>query len=141
MSNSPASEPPTWFWIVTAVTMNEKFFEPSRSAMSAIDASICRPRLASASTRWNSFFAGSCASSTIVWIPCLKLWPAFSDAATAISRSGSCSSNAFRRFLALCMTNRIGIDAPIRNAPSRKMPLRPITETRKPTASPDSRMM
>ena len=35
MSKRPASEPPTWFWIVTAVTMNAKFFEPSRSAMSA----------------------------------------------------------------------------------------------------------
>ena len=88
--------------------MNAKFFEPSRSAMSASAASIGRPRLASASTRWNSFLDGSCASSTSVWMPCLKLWPALSDAATAISRSGSCSSNAVSRLRAFRQTKPMG---------------------------------
>ena len=42
MSNSPASEPPTWRWIVTAVITNAKFFEPTRSAISA-SAVVHRP--------------------------------------------------------------------------------------------------
>ncbi len=54
MSKRPASEPPTWRWIVTAVIANSKFFEPTRSAISASASSIGRPRPVSVSTRLNS---------------------------------------------------------------------------------------
>ena len=54
MSNRPASEPPIWRWIVTAVITNVKFFEPTRSAMSASASSIGLPSCVSVSTRLNS---------------------------------------------------------------------------------------
>ena len=73
MSKSAASEPPTWRWIVTAVITNEKFFEPTRSAISPSESSIGRPSCVSVSTRLNSRAAGSMPSSTTDWIPWRKL--------------------------------------------------------------------
>ena len=56
---------------------------------------------ASVSTRLSSLLAGSRPSSTTLCRPCLKLWPAFSDAASVISRSGSWFSNAVDALVAL----------------------------------------
>ena len=83
-----------------------KFFEPIRSAVSESASSIGRPRRVSVMTRPSSLLAGSWPSSTIVWMPCLKLWPALSEAASVTSRSGSWSSKAFIRRFALNETNR-----------------------------------
>ena len=54
MSKRPASEPPIWRWIVTAVITNVKFSEPTRSAMLASASSIGLPSCVSVSTRLNS---------------------------------------------------------------------------------------
>ena len=89
MSNRPASEPPTCRWMFTAVITKEKFFEPMRSAVSCSAASIGRPSCVSVRTRRSSLAAGSWPSSTTLWIPCLKLCPAFREAAIVISRSGN----------------------------------------------------
>ena len=97
MSKRPASEPPIWRWIVTAVITKEKFFEPTRSAMSTSASSMGLPSCVSVRTRLNSLAAGSAPSSTTDWMPWRKLWPAFSEAASVISRSGSWFSNRFTR--------------------------------------------
>ena len=57
--------------------------------MSPSASSSGRPRPASVSTRCNSSLAGGCASSSTAWSPCLNEWPAFSEAAIVVSRSGS----------------------------------------------------
>ena len=101
MSKMPARLPPTWRWIVTAVMTKRRFFEPTRSAISASAPSIGRPRRVSVRTRLNSLAAGPAPSSTTAWIPCRKLWPALSDAASVVSTSGSWSSIAARRRLRL----------------------------------------
>ena len=111
-SNRFASEPPTWRWMVTAVMVNSKFFEPTRSDMSLSASSIDRPSPVSVSTRLNSADAGGCPSSTTAWSPCLNEWPAFSDAAIVISRSGSCVSNAASLRRIRCQTTMYGTNAP-----------------------------
>src|ERR671936_563888 len=85
MSKRPASDPPTWRWIVTAVIANSKFFEPTRSAMSASASSIGRPRDVSVRTRFSSWSAGGWPSSTTACRPCLNECPAFSEAADALA--------------------------------------------------------
>ena len=89
---------------MTAVITKEKFFEPIRSAVSASASSIGRPSRVSVMTRPSSVLVGSWPSSTIVWMPCLKLWPAFSEAAIVTSMSGSWSSKAAIRRRALNAT-------------------------------------
>ena len=89
-----------------------KFFEPTRSAISRRESSIGRPSRASVITRLNSAAAGGWPSSTTFWIPCRKLWPALSEAASVISRSGSWFSNAASLRFAFSQTTTNGTDAP-----------------------------
>jgi hypothetical protein len=77
-----------------------------RSAVSASASSIGRPSWVSVITRPSTLLAGSWPSSTTVWIPCLKLCPALSEAARVTSRSGSWFSNAFIRRRALKETQQ-----------------------------------
>jgi hypothetical protein len=105
--------------MVTAVITNEKFLEPSRSEVSARASLIGRPSFVSVMTRPSSLLAGSWPSSTTVWIPCMKLWPALSEAASVTSRSGSWSSKALIRLRALNHTQPYGSSAPTANATSR----------------------
>ena len=101
MSISPARLPPTWRWIVTAVMTKSKFFEPTRSAIScerllhrAAEARLGEHALELLARRRPALVGDVCR-------PCRKLWPALSDAASVISRSGSCFSNACVRRLRL----------------------------------------
>jgi hypothetical protein len=113
MSKSPASEPPTWRWIVTEVITKSRFLEPTRSHISLSASSMALPSRVSVSTRLNSSEAGGWPSSTTLWIACRKLCPAFSEAAIVIRRSGSWSSNAFRRRRALNQTKTTGSERPM----------------------------
>ena len=138
MSKMPAMLPPTWRWIVTAVTTKETFFEPIRVAISASASSIGRPSRVSVSTRLNSLLAGGWPSSTTAWIPWRKLWPAFSEAASVTSRSGSWSSIAASRRFALHQTTTIGTAPPTSHREQRHSACAaPATAKTIPARSPE----
>ena len=87
-------------------------------------------------TRLSSLLAGSWPSSTSVWIPCLKLWPAFSEAASVTSRSGSWSSKASIRRFALNVTQRYGSSAPMPRAISIPSVERPVNAAKSISRKP-----
>ena len=72
-----------------------------RWAIASSASSDCMPSWISASTRANSLAVGSAPSLTALSIAWLNEWPAFSDAAIAISVSGSWLSNRASRCFGL----------------------------------------
>ena len=79
---------------------------------------------------------GSKPSSTIAWIPCLKLCPALSEAASELSMSGSWFSNTLMRRLALNETTTSGTRPPSTKPPRMKSEDAPDTATTRPRPSP-----
>ena len=137
VSKSPASEPPTCDWTLTAVATYSRSAEPMRSHMPVRAWSSGRPSRSSPSTRLNSSEAGGLPSSAIARIAGRSPCPARSVEAIVESTSGSCRSNAFLRRAAASRRTSSGTPSPSSMARMASSGLAPRTVTATPKTRAD----
>ena len=96
-SSTVARLPPTWLWMLMAVTISSTSSEATRRDRLFSAGCRARPRLISRTTRSNSSEMGGRASRVTSSTPWRNEEPARSELASRVIVSGSCAPNCLSR--------------------------------------------